>query len=113
LSFILILAPPLFVADKMNEGESITWQFALLYMGILYILMLPLVMLCWVYARSLNRRKWKTALTLFILHVIWSIGTIITNLFLLPIEIAVVILLLQGILGLRKLQAVSASPLPD
>ncbi len=113
LSFVLLAAPPLFVADKMDKGESVTWQFALLFMGTMYILILPLVMLCWVYAWSLNRRKWKTALILFILHVIWSIGTVITNPLLLPIEIAVVALLLQGMLGLRKLQAVSSSHVPD
>jgi NADH:ubiquinone oxidoreductase subunit 6 (subunit J) len=113
LSFVILLAPPLFVADKINKGESVTWQFALLFMGLMYILMSPLFALCLVYAWSLKRRKQKTAIVFFSLHVIWSIGTVITNSLLLPIEIAVVALLLQGILGLRKLQAVSSSPVPD
>ena len=114
LSFVILLAPPLFVADKINKGESVTWQSALLFMGLTYIiLILPLATLCWVFAWSLKRRKRKTALILFILQVIWAIGSVITNPLLLPIEIAVVVLLLQGILGLRKLQEVSSSPVPD
>jgi hypothetical protein len=113
LSFILLLGPPLLLVAKLNEGESFPWQNGLLFMGFMYIIILPLAAVCWVYAWSLNRGKWKTALILFILHVIWSIGSVVTAPFLLPIEIVIVALLLQGILGLRKLKAVSASLVPD
>jgi hypothetical protein len=113
LSFFVLAAPPLFIYNKMQEGESGTWQSDLFFMGLMYILLLPLIMICWVYAWSLTRRKWKTALVFFILNVIWSILVVINRPIFLPIEIVTVVLLLQGILGLRKLQRVPSPSIPN
>jgi hypothetical protein len=120
LLFPLILAPGIFVSDKLKGGESITWQSALGFMGFAYILMSPLFALCLVFAWSLKRRKQKTALVLFILLAIWGIISSVSalrspDLPILPsliFPIVVVVLLLQGILGLRKSQAVSSPPVP-
>jgi hypothetical protein len=108
-SGFILAAPPLLIYNKMQGGESIDWQSALHFIGFMYILILPLVMLYWIYAWSLNRRKWKTALVFFILNVIWEIVTVISSPIFLPIAILVIALLLQGILGLRKLQTARSS----
>ncbi|MGA2322312.1 MAG: hypothetical protein ABSG22_00500 [Sedimentisphaerales bacterium] len=121
LIFPLILAPgSLFSYDQLLKGgESVTWQFALSFMGFTYILMSPLFALCLIYAWSLKRRKQKTAVVCFGLLAIWMIMSSIYLLKTLPpdvpivpylvIPIVVVALLLQGILGLRKLQTAQSS----
>lgn len=121
LIFPLILAPGLFLSEKLKEGDSTTWQFILSFMGLWYILTLPLFAFCLVFAWSLKRRKQKTALVLFILLAIWMIilsarvlstlsldEPILAGLLPVIIPIVVVVLLLQGVLGLRKSQAVSS-----
>jgi predicted membrane channel-forming protein YqfA (hemolysin III family) len=120
LSIVLLLAPGLFVADKLNKGESVTWQSALLFMGFMYVLISPLVSICWMYAWSLKRRKRKTALVFFVLLVILNLLSLIHSLtnpppetpimadiLELTIPLVAVVLLLQGILGLRKSQSVA------
>jgi hypothetical protein len=113
-AFFLIIAllagPLMLVGEKLNRGESVTWQFALLYIGIVYVFLLPFIVLCCVFAWSLKRRKQKTALALFILLAIWAIATVIAEPITMPIELVVSGLLVQGVLGMRKTPAM---PTPE
>jgi hypothetical protein len=126
LSAFILSAPPLFIHEKMQAGESLTWQFPLIFMGLMYILILPLALLCWIYTWALNHRKRKTAFVFFallaILNILSFINSLITPqsdvpimaiLFELTIPIVFIVLLLQGILGLRKVQIVPSSSETD
>jgi hypothetical protein len=110
LIFILLTGPPLFLYNKITTGEQeLTLQTAVLYLGITYLIMIPLILLCSIFAWALKRKRLKLSLVLFVIHILWAIVSgVLSGLgVVMIIEIIIVLLLLQGILGLVKLREVS------
>ena len=82
----------------------------LLYLsnGPTYLLVAPLIVLYWVFAWSLKSRKRTLATILFVLNTLKIVFAFKAGgVFMLVFDLVVIGLLLQGILGLRKLQATS------
>lgn len=106
LIFLLLIFPPLFVYDKIQiEQEEVNPQQALLFLGLMYMFMLPLVLILGGFAWVLRRNKQKTAIILFVIYTIWCLlSAIVGGIGVLLIEFLTIFLLLQGILGIRKLQ---------
>jgi len=92
--------------DKITtEGEDVSPKMALKFIGIMYIFVTPLIFLCSMYIWALKRRKLKLTFFLFSLHLIWAISaSIISGFGIMIIEMIIIILLLQGVLAIRKLE---------
>lgn len=104
--FIILTIPPLFVygAIELYEKE-VAPKEALFIIGISYMFYLPLVSILAGFAWALKRNKQKTAIVLFVLCVLWGILSGIANgIAGLVINVIIIVLLLQGILGIRKMQ---------
>lgn len=106
LIFILLISPPISLYDKiMTEDQEISLHAALLFMGLMYLIMIPLILLCSIFAWVLKHRKFKMAVVLLLIHILWAIGSaIVGGPGMLILEIIVIVLLLQGVLGIRKLE---------
>jgi hypothetical protein len=106
LLFLLLATPPLFICQKINvEEEQVSLKQALIFSTFMYILLLPLVSILGGFAWALRRNKQKVAIVLFVIYVIWGVlSAIVSGIGLLLVEFVTVLLLLQGVLGIRKSQ---------
>jgi hypothetical protein len=106
LIFLFLIAPPLFVYEKIDiEEEEVSPEQTLIFLSLMYVFLLPLVLVLGGFAWALKRNKRKVAIVLFVIYVIWGIlSAIFSGIGVLAIEFLTVLLLLQGILGIRKLQ---------
>jgi len=106
LIFVLLAGPGFFLYDKITtEGEDVSPKMALKFIGIMYILMTPLIFLCSIYIWVLKRRKFKLTIFIFSLHLLWAISaSIISGFGIMIIEMIIIVLLLQGVLAIRKLE---------
>lgn len=107
LVFLFLMIPPLIVYDKIQtEEDSVNLQQTLMFLGLMYVFLLPLVFILGGYAWAVKHNRQKIAIALFVIHAIWALLSIIFNeVGILLVEFLVMFLLLQGILGIRKLQA--------
>ncbi|MFC1737982.1 hypothetical protein ACFL1G_02910 [Planctomycetota bacterium] len=99
----LLISPLLMLNDKLQtEGAEITLTMATQFLIITYLMWLPLIAILGGYAWALKRRKFKLAIILFIIHTLSGVYRI-SGVVLLFGVVPFAILLLQGLLGIRKL----------
>ena len=90
---------------RERAAQELTSEQALAVLGLLYLLTLPLIVtsmgLCW----ALIRKKLKAAIAFFAIQAIWGLYSgIVAGRATLLLEVIVIFLVLQGILGIKKLR---------
>ena len=90
---------------RERAAQELTSEQALAVLGLLYLLTLPLIVtsvgLCW----ALIRKKLKAAIAFFVIQAIWGLYSgIVAGRATLLLEVIVIFLALQGILGIKKLR---------
>jgi len=90
---------------RERAAQELTSEQALAVLGLLYLLTLPLIVtsvgLCW----ALIRKKLKAAIAFFVIQAIWGLYSgIVAGRATLLLEVIVIFLALQGIMGIKKLR---------
>lgn len=108
--FYILISPLLMVYGAIEiEEKEVALKQSLFFIGSWYVFSLPVLSILGWFAWALKRNKQKTAIVLFVICVIWGIVASIANIIadgigMLVIDMIINFLLLQGILGVRKMQ---------
>jgi len=103
------LLAPLVITVRERAAQELSPEDTLIYLGVGCLLALPLLAASVGFYWALLRKKLKVAIVLFVIHTLWALWNGICAIVngegvgTLSFEVVMLLLLLQGILGIRKM----------